>query len=255
MKNRAPKIFILLFVATLFSSCSWLQYVPNGQNVPLFEEKGEVAVNLALSEGEQYFGLEMQSAYSITNHIGIQVNGMVWGAIDYSQGSLFDIAPGYFFKVHEHIVFEVYGGYGRGKVYHVFGDEYKPFGAPFEPKTITYDRYFIQPGIGYTHKNIDFAFSTRISMIDYYGHKPIYSVPDDEPLFFKLKQLDQFYTIDPAITLRFGWRHFKFQLQSVYLIPILDEHRVFSNEYPAFYDKWNINVGIHFNFGGHFNPL
>jgi len=253
MKKLFNHHFAFLLIAISISSCSLLQYVPNGQNVPLFKEKGEVAANMALSTGEQYFGFEIQSAYSFTDHIGLQVNGMVWGGAEFSQGVLFDIAPGYFFNVHENIVFEVYGGYGKGNIMHTFKDAFpQVININGDPIFVNYERYFIQPGIGYTMKNVDIAFSTRFNLMDYYGQKPVYAVPSDDPLFFNLKELDKFYTIDPALTLRFGWRHFKFQFQSVYLIPLLEEHRVFTNEFPAFYDRWNINIGFHFNFGGHY---
>ena len=255
MKVFSYNIFKFLFITILFSSCQLLQYVPNSQNVPLLEEKGEIVGNLAMSMGDRFVGFEFQSAYSFTDHIGLQFNGMLWGGVEYSQGALFDIAPGYFLNVAENVVFEVYGGYGRGRIHHyLVYDSQSNDPMYIDIDFVNYDRYFIQPAIGYTMKNFDFAFSTRFNLMDYYGDKPIYAVPSDDPLSFTLKELDNFYTIDPAITMRFGWRHFKFQLQSVFLIPILDEHRQFTDLYPAFYDKLNINIGIHLSFGGHYNP-
>ncbi len=244
MKTFFCNIFKFLFITILFCSCELLQYVPNSQNVPLLEEKGEIVGSLALSMGERFAGFEVQSAYSFTEHIGLQLNGMVWGGIDYSQGVLFDIAPGYFLNVAENVVFEVYGGYGRGKIYHTYNYDSQSNISFVDVNLdfVNYDRYFIQPAIGYHVKNFDFAFSTRFNLMDYYGTKPIYAFSSDDPWSFTVQELDKFYTIDPAITMRFGWRQFKFQLQSVFLIPILNEHRVFTDQYQAFYEKLGFTV-------------
>ncbi len=221
----------------------------------MFKEKGEVAIDGKFSQGETFVGLEMHSAYALTDHFGFQVNGMIWGALDQTFGALADFGLGYFTPVGEHFVFETYAGYGIGRVQPTFYNLNTPSGGQYaiELEQFKYDRYFIQPAFGYTSKNLDFIFSTRLNLIDYYGNIPLYVTPDTDYENLELKELDEFYTIDPAMTIRLGWRYFKFTAQAVYLIPLESQHRNFDEFFPPFYDRLNFNLGMHINFGGHYN--
>lgn len=243
---KFKSLFIPVFLISFLSSCSWIYYVPNKQNVTLFKQKNEFEANLALATGEQYAGLEMQAAYSITNHIAIQGNYFSWFAIDNSFGFIAEAAPGYFTSLGDKFVFETYAGIGRGHSFYPLGEI-----IPSETNVleVQFDRYFIQPGIGFTTNNFDIAFSTRFCVVDYFGKKPYAWTANDDFTEISAEQLNQFYTLDPALTIRLGFRNVKFQFQTLYVYSIESKF-----ENGIFYDRWNINLGIQLSFGGHFNP-
>jgi len=238
--------FIYFVFSILLSSCSWIYYVPNKQNVTLFKEKNEIAGNVAISTGSESTGFEIQGAYSLTNHLAIQGNYQSWASVDNSLGYLAEIAPGYFFPVGNDFVFETYVGLGKGQSFYPLNALFPQLNDVIE---VQFDRYFLQPAIGYTSKNIDFAFSTRVCMVDYYGNKPYAWGTNENLNDINYARINQFFTMDPALTFRFGFRNVKIQFQSLYIFPLEKKYQD-----GIFYDRWNINLGIQLNFGGHFNP-
>ena len=80
---KKNNIALLITLSSLLSSCSWIYYVPNKQNVTLFKEKNEVELNVAMSAGQQAAAMEASAAVSVTNHFAIQGNFSFWMAIDH----------------------------------------------------------------------------------------------------------------------------------------------------------------------------
>lgn len=238
-------IALLITLSGLLSSCSWIYYVPNKQNVTLFQEKNEVELNMAGSAGQQSGGMEASAAVSVTDHFAIQGNFSFWAAIDQSLGQLYEIAPGYYTGIGQNFVFETYAGIGQGRSIYTL-EKFDPYFP--DNVEVNYDRYFVQPAIGYTSNNFDFAFSTRVCMVDYYHNKPATLRIENEGDLL-LEKVNQFFTIDPAMTIRFGFKNFKFQLQGMYLFPLQSKY---ANS--IFYERVNVNFGCQINLGGHFNP-
>jgi hypothetical protein len=225
MKNP---IGIILFPAVLLSSCSHYYYVANIQNVPLFKEKNEFRFSGAYAFGSESSCGEIQTAYSLTNNIGIMADymhakGGVIADKDYGKGNYYDGAIGYYKPIGEYGVFEIYGGLGGGSQHH----EYSSF--RYDDITGTYHDFydgksdlsfiniFMQPSLGATFNFIDVAFSTRACRVSFTKiEKNIYG---NTNLYDEINTLsdNSHWYLEPAITFRAGWKYIKIQLQASYV--------------------------------------
>ena len=244
---KKKNLFIqILGISLIAQSCN-IMYTPNMQNVPLLTEKNEVRATLG--------PFDYQAAYAVTDNIGVMLNGQyhtrntntydyTYGenSLDNSKSSLIEGGVGYIGKLSENSVFEVYGGYGGGK--NSTFDKYTDYttGAflrkeSFSAKT---NRFFIQPSIGFTNEYFDVAFSSRLlilnySNIDTLNYTPLMLVDQ------KLLNIDKesFVFIEPAITIRGGYKWVKFQAQMMYSYKY--------NSTPLSYMPLTVTFGIHFD--------
>ncbi len=244
MKITQKLLLIALLIAFL-SSCK-IMYVPNNQNIPMLEEKGDIKANLGFKD--------LQLAYGITDHIGIMANGYYnkneWTAnteisnnkylYEYlSTRSLIEGGLGYYSALGGAGRFEVYGGAGYGKVN--FDYDLLENGTQTETNTFKVDmmRIFIQPAIGMQSDNFGFAFSTRLasltfSNINYTGYTQ--AELEDEGLH-ELED-DMFMFIEPAITLRAGFRYIQLQFQPYYNMRLSGPSSINSKTY-------GLNFGVY----------
>lgn len=159
-------MYRLLFIALLaFSACAPV-YVPNVRNSPMFTKESEFQF-----AGQIGNGLEVQSAYSITEHFGLMTNfsfidqSGVENEADYHRHQFFEGGVGYFSNKDESF-FEFFAGYGRGKG--TTYDVYELFGPQSVAATGRYERYFIQPAFGLNKDEVNVSFAPRFSMVDFY---------------------------------------------------------------------------------------
>jgi hypothetical protein len=169
------KITLTLSIIILCSSCA-VVYFPNTRNAPMFSGKGEFQASVSTG-----LGSNLQTAYAITNHIGIMANGMsttrnmtFYGG----QHQYGEFGIGYYQniktkKVESLFYADVFGGYGKGNV-----DVYDDGG----PKTLvthswfqgSYQKFFIQPCIAFKFnqtEKVQFHISLvdRLSFVDVSG--------------------------------------------------------------------------------------
>ncbi len=157
MKKLRVVIFFLL--STLMAACGF--YNPNLRNSPMLTKAGEVQANAQLGRG-----VEAQAAVAVTNHIGIISNFMYQrnGSLDndFENRKFFEGGIGYFKNSGIHI-FEAFAGYGHGDVEllnhsnHSNGERYSQTGK--------FNRFFIQPAIGYRSKVYNVTFAPRLSYV------------------------------------------------------------------------------------------
>ncbi|MBL4655598.1 MAG: hypothetical protein JKY33_07235 [Bacteroidia bacterium] len=231
MKGLANRHLIGIAILLTLNSCN-IYYAPNAHNVPLFKEKGEMRISAILSQGGyDYKGMEIQGAYAITDKIALSANGFMAHAEDDNspksgRGSFLEIGPGYYKPLNKHFVFETYTGIGAGKVYNRYRDR--------SISTVNFLRYFVQPSIGFTSKVFDAALSSRICGLYYYSvHSN--SIENSESLFALQYALP--LLIEPALTIRLGWKNVKIQGQFGVSIILND---------PEFdYDEHNLNLGLY----------
>lgn len=241
------KNFSFLIAVVVLASCK-TAYKPNMQNVPLFREKGEFRGTINNNN--------LQGAYAVTDKIGVMVNGYYnpskfttsSGDID-STGTTIDSeiktsrflvegGVGYYKPISDAGVFEVYGGAGYGKI--KFDEKYKSFAGDNNTFSANMIRFFVQPSIGLTKENIDFAFSTRIAAVKFGGVDTVnYSVSKLQ--FYNIYNIDQqmFFFIEPGVTLRVGPKWAKFHVQAMYSQLLSDVE--LSHKRIAF------NMGLHIN--------
>lgn len=233
------KIFhiISLFISIVFASCNAF-YVPALVNTPMFEEKNETCINASVGTN----GYNFQGAYSFSNNWAIIANARYRKAYSngyhgkcWSNSHLGELGFGYF-KNWGDLKFELFNG---------LGFDYNPILMKinsWESYTIyRKTNYFIQPSIGAVTQNFEVAFSTKLNSI-LYG----YSNLRYEKNFFPFLS-----TIEPAITLRAGYKHVKFFYQIGLAIPyfnpgsfLIPEDVTYFNFYTAQYLTMSLGANI-----------
>ena len=222
-------LFLLLVV-----SCSPL-YVPNTRNVPLFREQGEAQISGYLTSG----GVDAQVAYAVTDHVAM-IGSYSYGSAkrtnpDYTRKNSFgEIGLGDFDRTRS-ARFEVFGGYGFGQG--TSYDQYYFFGLNNTVvATGKMQRIFVQPSIGTNNRDVNFAFTPRLTWVTYSEFSTAVATA-------KPKEKAQFF-VEPALTGKFrlaGNIHGLFQLGLT--VPVPGE--VFFD-----YQPLQVAIGLQIDTGG-----
>lgn len=132
----------------------------------MFKKGGEF--QLSASGGN---GFEVQSALSVSKHIGIIGNYSYASqrqeddVNDYQRHEFLEGGIGYF-ENQQSIFIEVFLGYGKGSGRS--RDRYFFFSPQSEYATGKYERFFIQPAFGLNQKTMHVSFVPRFSLVDFY---------------------------------------------------------------------------------------
>ncbi|MFC2116548.1 hypothetical protein ACFLTU_08725 [Bacteroidota bacterium] len=231
------------------SGCTHYYYVPNAHNVPLIQEKHEARISVGACAGDEYSGGDFQAALSVSDHVGIMVNGFIakgekeyekWHPFNWSpeapeiihntgSGQFVEFGTGYYLPIphHDRLVFETYGGLGFGKVLSGYNSL---------SSSLKFQRYFLQPSIGFTGKVFDIAFSYRFSLLNYTDINYKANIPHDEALYLNnLVETNLSLLSEPALTIRLGYENVKFQLQLGFSK---------NASIPEFRNNFNFNIGV-----------
>jgi hypothetical protein len=233
------KLTAFFFLAVISCSCSHYYYVPNVQNVPLFREKNEYRLSGTYGSGSETSCLEVQGAYSVTKNFGVMTNFMSAKGIDnsgesWAKGNYLDAAIGYFKPLHKSGVFEIYGGIGGSKQHHQYRSETDNLTAG--TSDLSFLKIFIQPSVGMTFNAFDIAFSTRLNRLSFTNIDNQIIELSNGIEFDRLNEIAQtktFLFIEPALTIRGGWKYVKVQLQGSL---ITKEHYHFA--------EYHVSIGI-----------
>ena len=227
----------ILILPFLMGSCTHYYYAPNMHNVPLFQQKEELHMDLSGSMGNEFTAFEIQAAFALTDNIGIMGNGFVVdrerGVLtdEYGRGYLIEGGAGTFVPLKNDVVFETYFGLGFGKVENGYDNG--------TTSKLDFNRYFLQPSIGYTSDFLDIALSLRLCGLRYNDiHFTGILDQDDQDQIQYINRNPFSVLIEPAITLRGGWEHVKFQVQLGYSGNITNPDLL--------QEDLNANVGIYF---------
>lgn len=209
------KILKILILLLVMSSCTHYNYVPNMHNVPLFQQKDEFHLDLSGSMGNEFSAFEVQTGFSLGNNFAIIGNGFFHDADremfndEYCRGHLIEGGAGAFVPLKNNMVFESYFGLGFGKIENGYDNS--------ASSKLIFNRYFAQPSIGYTSDFLDLALSLRFSGLRYNDiHFDGTLYQDDQVQIQYINRNPFSILIEPAVTLRGGWEHIKFQLQFGY---------------------------------------
>jgi len=234
-------VAIAFFHAALLSGCTHYYYVANVQNVPLFKEKNEYRLSGIYAEGNESNCVEVQGAYSVTDKIGIMTNFMSarngdLSTKNYGKGNYIEGAIGYYKPIKKHEVVEVYGGLGGGNQHHEYTNLY--YDTYQGSSEMTCLKYFIQPSLGLTFNEFDVALSTRFCGLAYTNiENHIYRDSYYYDALSGLSNKNHFF-IEPALTIRGGWKQAKLQLQAAYIRNLNSPAEYFSEEY-------HISIGLY----------
>lgn len=214
--------YTFLFAALIiFQSGCTVTYAPNSHNVPLLQQKGELALNAGLYEAvgsTPYAGFEFQGAYALTQHVGVMTNLLSAQSLEINGNNyLFELGSGYYKTIGTGGVFNVYGGIGFGSLQSYFLNS-------SSTNALNYQRFFMQPAIGYTSRGFECAFSLRMCGLNYAQQQSAineYYANESSPSKFSI-------LAEPAFTLRGGWKYLKLQLQLGYSVNLTD-----ANQFPC----------------------
>lgn len=213
------KNLICAFGVGLLSSCTHYYYAPNQQNIPLFKEKEEVRISGGYGfegmpgELNQAEAIDLQVAYAFSHKYAAMVNFQyVSGGEGNSRanGQFVEGGFGRYKVLRDGAVFECYTGFGWGSQYHRYSDVLSA--------DLSHIRFFIQPSFGWKFNAIELAFSTRLCDTYFVKVSPqsSYGTPISRYDLDVVDNNRNSILLEPALTLRIGWKSVKLQLQGVY---------------------------------------
>ena len=236
MRNYLNLTMFACCSVVTFSACNQHIYVPNTVNEPLLKEKHEFKGSVSPSN--------YQAAFALTNHVAVMANGQyVYDFLDGgndegsdvivdsdTRGGVIEGAVGYFTPLDQkkRMVFDVYGGYGKGS-FKTLADAYQSSNNRVVNDYLLrthFNKYFIQPGIGFSHPVIEAAFTSRISLVKFHnlyaGAKAFETDSAERSNYMSIgnKVLPLY---EPAFTFRVGYKYVKFQMQLLFSLLINDE--------------------------------
>ncbi len=207
------KIIRLFLFLIIYSSCSSGIYNPNSLNTPMLIQKNNTKLNLAVGTS----GFDLQTAYAVTNQIGIMANGAITNYdAHYSDFKLLGISHptdekhretfgelgiGFFSKKDTATTWrwEIYGGYGEGKTIQTMQtDGTLVFQSP-------YQKYFFQPALGNISGEFEFIWAFRYSYLTLGEIDWIGNVSNRRTIATNV--------LEPSFTARRGWKNIKFFYQ------------------------------------------
>ncbi|MDQ3111105.1 MAG: hypothetical protein M3R17_14525 [Bacteroidota bacterium] len=233
MKNSLLLSAITIGIALGFNSCKTV-YEPNTLNTPLFNNHGEFRAYVDPTN--------VQLAYAITDHIGVMANGYrVTAQTDNNtisgNGGLVEFGLGYFRPVNGFIL-ETYAGGGFG---HVKFSENRQENNTTVVRNYSADgmRFFIQPSFGYAGRFFEAAVTPRFCLGKYSNIQTNYTTQEQiDGKFYNINE-PLWAFIEPAVTLRGGYKWIKLQAQFGISQKL--------NGQPLSYKSSFVNIGLTFD--------
>lgn len=237
---------LLWSLALALCSCSTTYYIPNTQNVPVIDEKGETNITVAGNDNQA----EFQAAYGIGESIGIMADGVVVFPQDEDngnggRGNLIDLGVGYFKPLNENLLFDTYAIVGFGKMENHFPGTITEFPNTTGDISANMWRYGVQPSLSYHSGFFSITGSARFVNLTYTNISGSL-IFENEGQDGKVDQIDYLgrnnanFLIEPAITLRGGFEKAKLQLQYV------RSFNVTNSDFPQAKDLFSL--GLNFSF-------
>jgi hypothetical protein len=167
---------------------------------------------------------------------------------NWGKGNYFDAAIGYFKPVGKYGVFEIYGGIGGSNQHHHYmkpfytnGTFSSSFGGTSD---LSFTKIFVQPSFGFTFNGFDIAASTRICTLSFNSvdnqisgnvneYNSLNSISDGSHLF-----------LEPAITIRGGWKYVKLQLQA--------STASYANNPDLHFESYHLSIGLYIAIAGRY---
>ncbi len=209
-----PKLLIILPISFLFfvHNCTHYYYAPNAHNIPLFEEKNELTMQVSRSRGKEFESFDLSMAYAFSERFAVITNGFIasdgndneWG-----RGKFVEMGLGYFNTAPEGVIYELYSGFGAGFVKNNYESQ--------KTSLVNYNRFFIQPNLGYRIGFFEMSMSTRFCLLNLYNIDYPASLSD-----VNLEDLTHLshnrvsLLAEPALTFRLGVEPINLQLQLIH---------------------------------------
>jgi hypothetical protein len=226
-QKKMSIVFSLFIFIVTFQSCA-PEYIPNMVNSPMFSNKGEFQANAGAGTSD----LDVQVAYAMTDHIGVMVNGSFADRTKDSTDKfhkhiILEGGVGFYDKFGEIGRYEIYGGYGTGRV----EGKYENIFSINQIADARYNRFFIQPGIGIATGIYDGSFTSRIALVQMNPNGAVFETGNYHGF------------LEPVFTSKIGYKYLKFTFQIGFSVPIGDNRLKFD------YQPFIFNVGANLNLG------
>jgi hypothetical protein len=205
---------IFLFCIILFCcSCSSFIYYPTGINAPLLSEKDELQIVATAG----WNGLDIQSAYAVTDKIGVQINlncmkveATELGTSYINGQNYVEAAIGVYKQLSELFIVEGYGGAGLGR-------SFSTLVSSSSTRETDYQKIYLQGDIGLQSKFLTAGIAARQALISTQRSKrdgiPIEEEPYDPAV-------DLFF--EPEIFLAIGIENIKICARAGLSLPLLN---------------------------------
>ncbi len=210
-------------LGALLSACSATYYSANAPNVPVFTEKNEVQFSAGAGLSNSTRIINFQGAYSATDHLAFKLNGarftnlrdtLVSSDGNYGlNGNLIEGSVGWYSPLgNDGFAAGFYGGYG-----YFFGNTNS---LELGPAEFGYNRYFLQPELGFSNDLVDIAGSLKTSLVNFNNVNFAFSSLNPEAAndsylrsYSAPVEPENYFFLEPALTFRFGYRFLKVQTQ------------------------------------------
>lgn len=221
-----------LLLAMLCTSCAAV-YVPQARNVPLFSQAGEFNGNVSAGSS----GLNVQSAYAVSNQFGVMANFMTAnsdGNSPYRRQTAGDIGVGYYLR--KRVAFEVYTGVGLGKGW---GTDSTSFSG-YSSKTLSgkYQRYFVQPSLGVYGSRFEGGFTLRVSAL-HFRELNLWLDGEEYPISRHTR-----WFIEPSVTTKYYPYDKRFYILAQFGICGLMTEENVALEQDLDYEPFNLTIGL-----------
>lgn len=220
-KKNIAILFRVLACVIVLQACK-IAYIPNTFNSPLLRNRGDAQFNVWSGSS----GLEAQAAVAVTDNLGLMVNGQFLqkkrtedDVEVIEKRTLVEGAVGYTERFSDMGIFEIYAGGGVGQVPALFRD------VTWDgPANVTFNRWFIQPALGFYNDWLDFSVVNRLSLVDIGPQK------------------NWFY--EPGFVGKIGYKRVRLTGSFGFSIPLRDyDKRYWDNQVLTF------SIGLHVKFG------
>lgn len=227
-------LILLLAVAT---SCAPVVYAPNVQHIPDVAETGDLSV-LASFGGSGVDFIDLSAAYAISSHYAVVLSGNYGWEGDfnsntyYGEGMYVEPAFGYYNADHAQWRYSLYGAFGAGRQRHFI-----PTG---DRVMLDWNRFYLQPSIGYKLGSASFTFSSRLGHLNFGdGLSRLQAFNPNTESINNIKPNSGILFAEPAVTIGYGWQHFKLNLQL---------SRLFVNEFNYPFHDYYLGLGVSYTF-------
>lgn len=192
-------------------ACSPVPYANVGLNVPMLKEKGEVNLNASYGTTEDAAGIALQAAAAVGSSVSVMASFYYLNApsSEYwkGNGNYVELGVGKFGRVSSDgkFICDAYLGLGSAGIKSEFEND---------RVDVKFLKPFLQGSIGFNHKVIDVALTTRFAVVHFTEHEfrfddPAYTL--EAAKFFQENQ-DKF-VFEPGITVRVGYEAVRLSLQ------------------------------------------
>lgn len=205
-KTNISRTLLAVLVFSSFAGCK-TTYIPATQNIVLPEDKNELLISFNAGfadNSENFLDPILSSAFSTHVTWAFNKKLAVYTGIFASSPIVFgDLGISFFSSYSKDRKLRFTGNLGYG-----FGN--RDDGNP----SFKYHKFYVQPGVSFTTNNFYFIISTNLGSVNYFKIRNTGEEPNE--VFDLLLQNENNLFFEPAFTLQYKYKFFKFQSQFVH---------------------------------------